>query len=132
MCYDSRCELANVMHRNSYFLSRPSVLSTMYMRLACFGMDLSDDFGEKISDFKTKYLALNITVTPSVHVLFCHVFQFCRFKSSSLGKFSEQASESVHRDFLELWQSTGKVDSRNKKYAENLYKSVLRYNGRHV
>ena len=102
------------------------------VRLGCFGMELSEDFGERISNFKNKYLALDITVTPSVHVLLCHVFQFCRFQKASLGKFSEQASESVHRDFKELWQSTGKVDFQDKNYEANLYKTVLRYNGRHV
>ena len=110
-----------------------SALSTFNdVRLACFGMELSEDFEERISNFKDKYLALDITVTPSVHVLLCHVFQFCRFQKASLGKFSEQASESVHRDFKELWQSTGKVDFHNKNYEANLYKTVLRYNGRHV
>lgn len=102
------------------------------VRVACFGNDLSPDFEERIVTFQEKYESLNISVTSAVHVLFCHVRQFCKFFKAALGIFSEQASESVHRDFLILWQSSGKVDRLSAKYASNLYKTVIRYNGRHL
>lgn len=102
------------------------------VRTACFGMDLLPHFAESIAEFEQKYLCLQISVTPAVHVLLCHVVQFCRFFKCSLGKFSEQASESVHRDFKDLWESSGKVDPFHKNYEKNLYLTVLRYNGRHL
>ena len=61
---------------------------------------LYGDFEEKIRDFEKAYLHLKISVTTAAHVVFNHVLQFCKFHKLPLGYFSEQASESVHRDFL--------------------------------
>ncbi len=74
-------------------------IARVIIRHACSGGDLADYFKEAIDRFKRAYLALNLTVTPKIHVIFDHITQFCEEKKSGLGKFSEQASESVHSDF---------------------------------
>ena len=102
------------------------------VRISCFGNDLLPDFEKRIAIFHERYLLLGISVTPAVHVLYCHVVQFCKFFKSALGRFSEQASESVHHDFYMMWSSSGKVDTSNMNYENNLFKAVLRYNGRHL
>ena len=33
---------------------------------SCFGVNLLDDFGEKIDQFKMSYLKLNISISPKV------------------------------------------------------------------
>ena len=99
---------------------------------SCFGTTLDSNFENCITVFRAAYMKLGITVTTSAHVLFTHVTQFCKLKKSSLGNFSEQASESVHSDFMAMWQQAGKVDQSHTKYSINLQAAVIRYNGRHL
>lgn len=81
---------------------------------ACFSQELKPNFSQNILQFKEAYKALNISVTSSVHVIFVHLVQFCKFKRQGLGNFSEQASESVHSDFQQLW--AGGTSMANKNY----------------
>lgn len=102
------------------------------IRVACFGQQLETGFESKITHFTECYMKLNISVTTAVHVLFNHLIEFCNFFHSSLGIYSEQASESVHSDFSSLWESSGKVPLTHHKYSENLLDVVIRYNARHL
>ena len=69
---------------------------------ACFGMKLSPDYLAKIEDFKKSYLALNISVTPVVHILFAHTSEFFKICHEAgeggrgLGCYSEQPFEAMH------------------------------------
>lgn len=98
----------------------------------CFGDILNPKFKESITTFSIAFQKLAIPTTTAVHVLQVHVPQFCLFKKESLGKFSEQASEAVHRDFCEIWNQCGKVGLNNERYGSNLLQTVVRYNGRHL
>ena len=101
--------------------------------ISCFGsLTLYGNFEERIRDFENSYMRLKISVTTAAHVVFNHVVQFCKYHKLPLGYFSEQASESVHRDFLCLWESSGKVDQKHSKHDRNLLDTVIRYNGRHL
>ena len=68
---------------------------------ACFGTTLNPSYMERISEFRNSYIDLvelkYINITPKVHAIIHHVQEFCE-KSGSLGRHSEQASESVHAD----------------------------------
>ena len=99
---------------------------------SCFGMTLDSNFENYITAFIFSYMKLGISVTTSAHVIFTNVTQFCKFKKSSLGNFSEQVSESVHSDFMVMWQQACKVDKNHSNYAINLKAVVTRYNGRHL
>ena len=101
------------------------------IRISCFGAYLTDDIECKIHRFRECYLRLNVSVSTSVHIVFNHLIQFVKFYKSSLGAFSEQAAESVHSDFLLLWQSC-KIDIRNENYPKYLHDAVVRYDGRHL
>lgn len=71
-------------------------------------------------------------MTTAAHVIITHMVQFCKFKGKGLGKFSEQASESVHAYFCEAWEKSGKISRNNNRYDHNLLTAVVRYNGRHI
>ena len=100
------------------------------IRTSCFGAQLTGDIDCKIHRFRQSYLRCNISVSTSVHIIFNYLIQFVKFYKSALGVFSEQAAESVHSDFLILWQSC-KIDAKNENYPKHLYDAVVRYNGRH-
>ncbi len=90
---------------------------------------MADIFRETIDQFKPAYLALNVTISPKNHVIFDHVTQFCEEKKSGLGKFSEQASESVHSDFKKTWENV-KVNSDS--FGRLLNRAILKYNILHL
>lgn len=96
----------------------------------CYGKDLHPDFERRIAVFTSDYLKLGISVTPKVHAVFFHITEFCRM--TSLGPRSEQAGESVHHDFKQIWKNYRVNDIENEIYGENLLKAVAAYNSRHL
>ena len=71
---------------------------------SCFGAVLQPRFRDHISAFENSYNALEISVTPKIHILTRHVPQFCDHRGESLGRYSEQASEAVHSLLKVFWQ----------------------------
>ena len=100
------------------------------VRISCFSAVLAADYDKKLNYFKECYHKLEIPFTSAVHIICTHIVQFIKLHKASLGKFSEQASESVHSDFTSMWQ-TCKIDKANSKYSDMLLNAVIRYNGRH-
>ncbi len=105
---------------------------------SCFGMHVVGDFEKSISDFKAAYGALGLSVTPKIHATVVHVPEWIKRHEArtgqrvGLGYASEQASESVHRDFLNRWEQGYKVSESNDKYADQLLRCVVRYNSSHI
>ena len=62
-----------------------------------------------------------------------HVKQFLEMKADGkgLGYWSEQAFESVHADFKEMWE-TVKVDIDHPEFLTKLLSCVIRWNSRHI
>ena len=100
------------------------------LRMACFGQTLDPDYKTYIRSFADAYVKLGIDVTPKVHAVLVHVPQFLdQNPGHGLGLWSEQASESVHYDFGDLWvNSSYKRSLTHKDYAEQLLKGVVTYN----
>ena len=72
---------------------------------ACFGNTLDYSYAEKIEQFRVSYLQLQgTTITPKVHAVIHHVPQFIQRRNSSLGIYSEQATEALHHLFRNNWQ----------------------------
>lgn len=69
---------------------------------------------------------MNISITSKLHILFVHVPQFIEMTASSLGFYSEQASESVHYAF-NCHVDNYKL-SKNKKKNEKLLRAVCTLN----
>ena len=101
------------------------------VRKVCFGSNLDDHYLQRIAAFREAYLACGISVTPKVHATLVHVPQYCS-KYGALGRYSEQASESVHANFSDQWSRSGKVGLSHPHYATNLLREVVRYNGRRL
>ena len=83
---------------------------------ACYGKHLHENYVDLINTFKCNYLNAGINVTPKVHAVFHHIKEFCQFSQSSLGPYSEQASEAVHYDFQQTWKNYKIKSMENPKY----------------
>ncbi len=108
--------------------------ATSVVKEACFGKELDPNYKQIITDFGIAYMKLGISVTPKVHAILVHVCQFLEIhEGNGLGPWSEQASESVHFDFSQLWEKGCYKRSLNHdQYADKLLKCVITYNSRHV
>lgn len=98
---------------------------------SCFGCVLDPEYQSYILDFKKKYLDLVhlgfVNVTPKIHTIFFHIIEFCEREGVGLGRYSEQASESVHCSFKKTF-SKYKVGAGNPNYGSHLLKAVKDYN----
>lgn len=99
--------------------------------ISCFSGKLLPSYQKDIARFRESYLLLNISVTPKIHAIFQHVAEFCETHATSLGKYSEQASESVHSDFKKMWERY-KIPTHHPLFGEYLLKAVVNYNSLHV
>lgn len=98
---------------------------------ACFSDALDENSESRVSNFKKSYISLNISITPKVHAVFEHEPYFCKKYKRGLGFYSEQAMESVHADFKNVWTKY-KVDQTHPDYAGRLLKAITEYNSRHI
>ena len=97
----------------------------------CFGQVLESDFEYYIANFALSFAAVKIRKTPKAHILIDHVGKFCRDRGQALGRFSEQASESVHSDFKKIYANYSR-DENKADYGKELFLSVLKYNSMHM
>ena len=100
--------------------------------ISCFGMKLQTDFRKHLTKFAASYADLGISVTPKVHIITTHVGDFCQQVGTGLGPYSEQASESVHSVFQNIWKKRFVKDINNPTYPNALLKSVVEFNSKHV
>ena len=99
---------------------------------ACFGQELDQDFASMIGQFKASCSALPISTTPKLHIIFCHISEFIQRNERALGIFSEQALESAHSDFQSFWETRFKRQMPHPDYPDQLLKSVVEYNSKHI
>ena len=71
---------------------------------ACYGDKLISDFKNRIAAFARSFLKLKINVTQKVHAVIHHIPEFCSLTGRGLAPWSEQAGESVHHDFNQMWE----------------------------
>ena len=100
-------------------------------------------FTALIQDFKNTYLESRsmtiqrglqqLTVTPTVHVILVHIHQFFQRHGTArgLGWYSEQATETSHNDWLQLWEKGYKVPDTHPLYPGNLKGANAKYNTNH-
>ena len=119
-------------------LSRPFSFPEQNFFLQCFGQELKADFGAAIAHFSRDFRELEKDPPLKVHILEAHVVQFLErqkdeFPGKGLGWFSEQASESVHHDWDELWIGNKyKRQIGDDDYDSQLKKCGVTYNSRHM
>lgn len=99
---------------------------------SCFGKHLDANYSQHIEKFKDDLIVLNVTISPKLHTIIHHVPEFCGTKNESLGRYSEQISETLHADFESFWLNYKVKNLLNPKYVDQLLAAVRAYNGRHL
>ena len=97
----------------------------------CFGQTLDEWFECYISDFRRSFKALKMKETHKVHTLLDHVADFCNERFEPLGRYSEQASESVHADFKKVYANYAR-DPNHPEFVPQLLNAILKYNSLHL
>ena len=99
-------------------------------------MHLDPNYVAYIKHFAQTYLKLGLNVTPKSHDLFAHTIQFLEFmKSKGINKglayWGEQAVESVHRAWDELWENQSR-ELNHPDYAKQLFLNCVRFSSRRI
>ena len=98
----------------------------------CFGKDPFKGWEKALDDFRSAYLALEISITSKVHIVFDHVRYWCSYYKCGLGALSEHAFESLHRDFTAHWERHKVKSNQHPNFGERLKKTVCEYNAGHL
>ena len=88
-----------------------------------------------MEEFKKSYLPLKISVTPTVHDVYIHVPDWYERHGleRGLGWYSEQATESCHRDFMSnVWLKGYKVPDTHPEYPNKMKGAMAKYNSRRI
>ena len=97
------------------------------LKKSCFSDVVQEDFEKQSRAFKFCFELLNFdSGSTKIHIVLDHLDQFVKRKGA-LGPYSEQASESVHADWIKTWELY-------KSYPgdDRLMKCVLKYNKKHI
>lgn len=101
----------------------------------CFSKKVNDrsELKKNIEELRLHLQGIETTETLKIHVLLCHLIQSLDYLSDyGLGVWSEQAGESVHREFLKFWERFKIVMIENDRYPEKLLKAVVEFSSRHI
>ena len=108
------------------------------VKSSCFhGKRLSGDYQVRIKEFKQAFLALQINMTPTVHILCEHVGDFVHTveqsgeKVQGLGAYSEQAFESMH-SVVSKTMLRFPANQYNDKFPGRLLRGVCYLNSCHI
>lgn len=97
------------------------------LKTSCFSNKVQDNFMNTWKNFKFSYDLLNFpSGSTKIHIVLDHLEQFVSVKGA-LGPYSEQASESVHSDWIKTWNFYKTYPSEDR-----LMRCVLKYNNMHL
>lgn len=96
----------------------------------CMQEKIDENFEEKIENFAHSWLAADLPNSSKFHILKFHIVDFVKAVGMPLGKFGEQATETVHFDFGQTWERY-KVPKSSDNYADSLKRAVVSYNSEH-
>ncbi|KAJ8669275.1 hypothetical protein QAD02_000534 [Eretmocerus hayati] len=81
------------------------------------------DLNEHLQDFRSDFLSTGVSDTLKVHIAINHLADPLELLNNDrLGTWSEQAGESIHRDFLVFWERHQVNSMDNDVYLPNLKK----------
>ena len=102
------------------------------VREACFGMELDDDYAQRIQKFKDDYLILfsdyGFSVTVKAHDTFFHITPWLERWEIPLGVVGESAGESLHRRLNKFIENKQCASPESEDYGQNLLKVGVAWN----
>lgn len=101
----------------------------------CFSKKVKDFVGLSAKILELKKILYDIDVSQSlkIHVLLDHVVESLQYLFNyGLGVWSEQAGESIHREFLKFWELSKINSIESECYVDKLLKAVVNFSSRHL
>ena len=98
------------------------------VRECCFGMELGENYAEKILQFKKDYLALErfgFSVTVKAHDIFFHYIDWLDKWQLPLGLVGEQSGEAIHCRFNRFIEFKQCSNPESEGFGENLLKVTV-------
>lgn len=96
------------------------------------GPDLDKCVGEVQKCFEALQ-DFNVSKTLKIHIILDHLKECLQFlEGEGLGQWSEQAGESVHREFLTFWNRYRINVISDSRYAGRLKKAVVDFSSKHI
>ena len=84
-------------------------------------------------ELRKAFIAANVSETWKFHVATRHIEECLQFLSGdSLGVWSEQAGESIHREFIKFWDRYKVNCIEDINYPERFKKAVVEFSSEHI
>lgn len=94
---------------------------------------LDEEWRQHLMLVKRIFPATGLSFTLKIHVLLEHLEHGLYFlNGNSLGMWSEQAGESVHREFLKYWSKYQVNNLESDDYCNQLKRAVVEFSSRHL
>ena len=94
------------------------------MRESCYGMELHDDYKERILKFHADYKVLNedfgVSILVKAHDVFFHCIDWIERWDIPLGVVSEHEGESLHLRFRKFIESKQLASPDSEDFGDNL------------
>lgn len=101
---------------------------------SCFSTnEIEENMEIKVQELKKTFKSTSVSMTLKIHVLTEHLINCIHFlDKNGLGLWSEQAGESVHREFLSNW-SRYKINSiDDPSYSRRLKQAVVEFSSERI
>lgn len=102
---------------------------------SCFSTRIvNHDFKKHLNELAKTFQGTELSETLKIHILLDHTEQslhFLRYECG-LGLYSEQAGESIHREFLLYWKKRQINSMKNPLYGKNLLKTVIEFSSKNL
>lgn len=100
----------------------------------CFSTnEVGSELDKHINELNKNFKSTGVSETLKMHVLLKHLKHCLHFLDKrGLGLWSEQAGESIHREFLKFWERYKVNDVTDPSYSTQLEKAVIEFSSRHI
>lgn len=100
----------------------------------CFSTKkVEENLDDYIGELKTALKATEVSETLKIHVILDHLKNGLHFLNGfGLGLWSEQAGESIHREFLSNWMKYKINSLDHPSYLEHLKKAAVEFSSLHI
>lgn len=102
--------------------------------ISCFSTKVKEDDVDKLAqEVRKHFLATGVTESLKIHVATRHIQQCLNFlDGDGLGLWSEQSGESIHHEWLEVWEKFKMNSMTDERYVGFLKSAVMDFSSRHL
>ena len=98
---------------------------------ACFGKEITGDIETLVIQFEEAFIQSGHSCSTKIHVVCRHLLPFIRNylpKGMGLGAVSEQATESAHSRFKNVWEKSYMCNEASERYPQSIFNAVCDLN----